>query len=126
MDRIEVLAVKSRTGACWLMLGNVERKDFEVFPLFQALSDETTADYRARGFSFLGAAGIVDGSPQTCLEVPLDNETVDALSARVRALVEAELERRIADPVVEELAMQAAFSLYMRSLMNLPDTRDDA
>jgi hypothetical protein len=126
MDRFEQLVTEAPSGACWIMLGNVERKDFEVFPVLKALSDETVRDYRARGFAFIGACGIVNGAPRTCLELPLDDESAEALCARVRAAVEAELERRLAVPEIEERALRDAFAFYMKHLSALNDPRSEA
>lgn len=50
--------------------------------------------------------------------MPLDDAALKVLSAQVLALVGAEVERRLDDPVVEERAVQAAFAFYMKHLMS--------
>ena len=126
MDKFEALATQAPRST-WLILGNPAKRDFVVLPLAECpLPQEIEAAYHGRGFVFVGAVGIVDGAPHTCLAVLLDNETLDMIAAQASRAIEAELSRRLAVPEIADHAERAMFAAYMEHLMSLggPPTED--
>jgi len=126
MDEKFLQLAEQAPHSCWVLTGNPGTHDFVVFPVLESPSLETLAEFRQRGFIFLGVTAIVDGRPVTKLAVPLDQESLDSLIGVACKAVEEEISARLSVPRIEERAVGAAFDFFMRSLMDLPDTRTDA
>jgi len=128
MDKFHQL-VSETPSACWAIVGNPAAREFAVFRLGLSLTTESREmlpGFAARGFIFIGVAGIVDGVPQTRLAVPLDAEALRVVVAQTVRVIEEEIEARLAEPPIAERATAAAFDSYMRFLMQMPDPRTDA
>lgn len=118
MDSLSALL--ERAYPCYLLLGNLETDDFTVmaFP-----GGPLPEDYLSRGLRMIGAAGIVEGKPQSVFLVPLDSQAVDVLAAQVTERLDAVVKRLFANPEIAERAEAAAFASFMEHLTSLSDPR---
>lgn len=91
-DKFQTLAMRSSVAVS--ILANSDVSDIELLPVApRAYSDEEihrlAAQWAGRGLGFIGVVGIVDGVPQTALDVPLDPGRIEALSAAFVAYCES-------------------------------------
>ena len=112
-DKHEVIAGFAQYPAS--ILGNLETRDFVLIAMNDLpLSEPSRLDYTARGFTYIGDVGILNGKPRTALYEPLDNDAITALSAAYIRLVEAALKPKDAS---EE---------WLKKLWALGDQRGEA
>jgi hypothetical protein len=80
-DKFQILAMRAHDSLCVCILANDDATDIELVNPTSPFPEDTSREFDARGLTFLGVMGIVDGLPQTALEIPLDHVRISALSA---------------------------------------------
>lgn len=100
-DVFQTLAMRSEISAA--ILANEDATDFELLPVApRGISDDDAnrlvQQWAGRGLSFIGVAGMIEGVPQTALDVPLDAVRIAALSAAFLRHCE-QIERQKGDSV---------------------------
>lgn len=82
-DRFQRVAMRADIAVA--ILANADTTDIELLPVMPHGPNEdldTLARlWAGRGLAFLGVIGMIDGTPQTALEAPLDALQMQALSA---------------------------------------------
>jgi hypothetical protein len=108
-DKIEQIANDSQIAVA--IIGNPRTGDFELLDLKVPCSEERRLVLVGRGMFFCGISGIVNGVPQTSLETPLDNTTVDAVAAAFLVHIEQNI-----DLVLRGLVEQKALEGWLARL----------
>jgi hypothetical protein len=116
-DKFQTLAMRAHDSLCVAILANDDVTDIELVNVKLApLPEDRARELGARGLHFLGMMGIVDGLPQTALDIPLDPVRISALSAAFVAYCEVML--RDALEKGDEVA-------WLMRLFSLPDERSE-
>ncbi len=118
MDTFEQIAFDTPVGCCCVVLGNIPTGDFAlVDPSLVPLSEDTAADFRARGLGFVATFGIVDGKFVYALARSVSEQLAALLfqDYSVFLLKKFKARRSTADTGTEWLAR----------LWSLPDTRQE-
>ena len=76
------------------ILGDVKTRDFELIPVSD-ISPDLQQRIVADCLVFVGVVGLVNGTPKSALQVPLDNVAIAAVSAAYISAVEAGLNGRL-------------------------------
>jgi hypothetical protein len=73
-----------------VILGNVVARDFEIVHLEDCpLGSEYAANFQARGLSYVGTFGMVNGQFESVFDVPLDDDVIVALAGDYARFVTA-------------------------------------
>jgi hypothetical protein len=111
LDKFEQIAVNAQFWRA--ILGNDETGEFELYaPEQLPLSEGQLRALRARGLSFCGAVGIVDGVALTSFETPLGKRAEDAIGRRFAEEFDAQ-----ADSHTREQVEKRLFEQYLSRLM---------
>lgn len=98
LDPIEQLAFDAshpvRGAFPVAILGNLETRDFELIALTNIPVD-LAQRVVARNLVFVGVVGIVNGTPKSALQVPLDKLAIERLSAAYIRIVEAGMDKQL-------------------------------
>jgi hypothetical protein len=87
LDKFELIATHARDVVT--ILGNAAG-EYELIPLHNvaATLSKVKDDLLARGFRFVGVIGLMGGTVQPALDVPLDTPTIAALCASYSHFIE--------------------------------------
>lgn len=123
MDKFGALIC--RAAVAWAVVRDPLSRTFEVVQMAD-FTDAVLARLIAQRSEFVGVVGLVDGVPQTCLDVSLEAEEIQAATELVMRHIVAEVYARVTvKPELAERAESAAFAAFMQHLTSLPDTRTE-
>jgi hypothetical protein len=116
MDKFEQII----TGAQFptAIIGNRTLSEFELVDMDGKLPLEQLKQLADRGFWYVGAIGLIQGTPRIALNGPLDPQTMTALAHAFT--------RRVADTLNGLLQPKGDSVEWLGRLYQLPDTRTDS
>ncbi len=98
LDKFDLIATYSTNAVA--ILGNAAG-EYELIPLHNVAATlaKVQTGLKARGFYFVGVVGLMGGTVQSALDVPLDTPTIEALSASYCRFIDDRIRDRLRQTV---------------------------